>query len=61
MALLPVLMKFAEGLLVFGGDLKFANRLLEVSHGSSHLPYSRLKCLKTDLHLLGLVDAPPRT
>lgn len=30
--------------------------LLEVSRGSSHLPYSRLKHLKADLHLLHLID-----
>lgn len=55
--LLPELLEFAEGLLVFGSDLNFAmDPLLDVSRGSSHLPYSCLKRLKADLYLLPLVD-----
>lgn len=50
--LLPVLMEYAEELLVFGGDLNFAmNSLLDESPCSSHL-----KHLKVDLHRLHQID-----
>lgn len=39
--LLPELLGFTEGLLLFGGDLNFAmDPLLDVLHDSSQFPYS---------------------
>lgn len=55
--LISMLLAFSEGLLAFGGDLNLSMYpLLYVSRSSSHLAYSRLKCLKADLQLLHLVD-----
>lgn len=49
-SLIPALLEFQEGTLIFGGDLNFAmDSALDVSRGTSHLSYSHLKRLKAEL------------